>query len=280
MPTNSHQPAAKLETFGRCRYLTATNRRCRSLLLDPDANFCPRHACTQAMPDDLRNLLTNRAHRFRCAHGINNSLADLYGFVAAGVITPRRASSLAYISSLLLRTLPAIEKESALPCYRPIHSASGLTLAVHQSAPQTAAASAPVRPLVQKNPSLSPASAAASSAPPVSSSRAPSQDILAASSPSRPPAPSSQTSSARPVASPSTPSLPPPASIAASSAAAGLDSTTPTDTPAVETPAANTARTFPDTRAEFAGKVIEAAKLSHPPFISFAKPALRYRRYD
>jgi hypothetical protein len=121
MPAKSHHPSVKFATYGRCPYTTRANRRCRSLLLDPDARFCPRHAYLRSTPDDYHVILSNRAHRFRCAHGINNSLADLYAHVAGGAISPRRASTLAYITSLLLRTLPAIEKEPSFACYRPVH---------------------------------------------------------------------------------------------------------------------------------------------------------------
>jgi len=40
--------------------------------------------------------------------GINNSLAHIFRLLAGGHISTRRATGLAYISSLLLRTLPAI----------------------------------------------------------------------------------------------------------------------------------------------------------------------------
>lgn len=76
MPAKSHHPSVKFATYGRCTYTTQANRRCRSLLLDPDARFCPRHAYLRSTPDDYHVILSNRAHRFRCAHGINNSLAD------------------------------------------------------------------------------------------------------------------------------------------------------------------------------------------------------------
>jgi hypothetical protein len=54
-------------------------------------------------------LLTEKACRFQNAQGINYSLGALYTLLAQGRISPRRASVLAYISNLLLRTLPAID---------------------------------------------------------------------------------------------------------------------------------------------------------------------------
>jgi len=54
---------------------------------------------------------TEQASRFQNAQGINYSLGALYSLLAQGRISPRRASVLAYISSLLLRTLPAIDND-------------------------------------------------------------------------------------------------------------------------------------------------------------------------
>ncbi|HEY4817535.1 MAG TPA: hypothetical protein VIH67_08885 [Candidatus Acidoferrum sp.] len=55
--------------------------------------------------------LSQNACRFQNAQGVNHSLGALYTLLAQGRISPRRASALAYISSLLLRTLPAIDAD-------------------------------------------------------------------------------------------------------------------------------------------------------------------------
>jgi len=55
--------------------------------------------------------LTQNACRFQNAQGVNHSLGALYTLLAQGRVSPRRASALAYISSLLLRTLPAIDAD-------------------------------------------------------------------------------------------------------------------------------------------------------------------------
>ena len=96
----------------RCQYRTATGRQCCSIAVDPDSSFCARHAGSE--PDDSEDFsaaLTDRAYRFQNAQGINRSLGTLYTLCAQGRISPRRASTLAYISSLLLRTLPAIDND-------------------------------------------------------------------------------------------------------------------------------------------------------------------------
>lgn len=65
-----------------------------------------------ARSTNFKEALTRRAYNFQRPQGINNSLAVLYTLLAEGRISPRRASVLAYISSLLLRTLPAIDYDN------------------------------------------------------------------------------------------------------------------------------------------------------------------------
>ena len=99
-------------TSERCQYRTATGRQCCLPIVDPNSSFCARHASSQ--PNESENFLaplTARACRFQNAAGINYSLSALYALLAQGRISPRRASTLAYISSLLLRTLPAIDTD-------------------------------------------------------------------------------------------------------------------------------------------------------------------------
>jgi hypothetical protein len=96
----------------RCQYRTATGRQCCSTVIDPDSSFCARHASSE--PNDSQDLsaaLTEKAYRFQNAQGVNYSLGALYTLCAQGRISPRRANTLAYISSLLLRTLPAIDTD-------------------------------------------------------------------------------------------------------------------------------------------------------------------------
>jgi hypothetical protein len=101
-------------THERCQYRTATGRQCASRVLDPASSYCPRHASYRPTDSqDFSVALTGTACRFLNAQGINYSLASLYHLLASGRISPRRASTLAYISSLLLRSLPAIDKD---PC--------------------------------------------------------------------------------------------------------------------------------------------------------------------
>lgn len=97
----------------RCQYHTPTGRQCACLTQDPQSKFCPRHSYSQApvaqSPDfqDFAPVLTENASDFQDPQGINHSLAALYKLLASGQISPRRATGLAYIASLLLRILPA-----------------------------------------------------------------------------------------------------------------------------------------------------------------------------
>ena len=110
----------------RCQYRTATGRQCCSLAIDPDSSFCARHAASEPSDsEDFSVALTQQACRFQNAQGINHSLAALYALLARGRISPRRASTLAYISSLLLRTLPAIDADLYPHAGRPGFDASG-----------------------------------------------------------------------------------------------------------------------------------------------------------
>jgi len=110
----------------RCQYRTATGRQCCSTVADPDGSFCTRHAASEpGDSEDFSAALTERACRFQNAQGINHSLGTLYTLAAQGRISPRRASVLAYISSLLLRSLTAIDNDLYPKAGRPGFSPSG-----------------------------------------------------------------------------------------------------------------------------------------------------------
>ncbi len=95
----------------RCQHRTAAGRQCRSLAGDPSSGLCPHHAATERAVN-FREVLTRDALDFQRPQGVNNSLGALYNLLAEGRISPRRASVLAHISSLLLRTLPAIDYDN------------------------------------------------------------------------------------------------------------------------------------------------------------------------
>ena len=96
--------------LNRCQYRTPSGRRCTLRAAASDGDFCVRH--TVATPSDSIDFsadLTREGQHFQYAQQINHSLIALYKLVAAGRISPRRASVLAYIAHLILATHKAID---------------------------------------------------------------------------------------------------------------------------------------------------------------------------
>ncbi|MBZ5702230.1 MAG: hypothetical protein LAN84_10310 [Acidobacteriia bacterium] len=97
-----------------CQHRSPSGRRCRLPLADPSSTLCLRHAVHRQKVRDAADLavaLTGQSDDFQTAAGIHHSLSELYRLLARNCISPRRAAVLAYISQLLLRTLPAIGQE-------------------------------------------------------------------------------------------------------------------------------------------------------------------------
>ncbi len=100
-----------------CRHRTPSGRRCRMAVSDPHSGLCFRHAALRARQDsgDFSPELVCGIDEFRSAEDINHVLGELYKLLAADKISPRRGAVMAYTCSLLLRTLPAIERELSPP---------------------------------------------------------------------------------------------------------------------------------------------------------------------
>ena len=110
----AQSPSEGAKGAAHCRHRTPSGRRCRLPISDLDSGLCLNHRLRLQKDRDLADLasaLTGKSEEFQTAAGINHSLAELYLLLAQNRISPRRAAVLAYISNLLLRTLPAIEKE-------------------------------------------------------------------------------------------------------------------------------------------------------------------------
>ncbi len=102
------------DDFARCQHRTPSGRRCKSTASAPNASLCYTHAQSQQkakQAGDLSYVLLQNYQNFQTAQGVNFALANIYRLLAANRISPRRASVLAYINSLLLRTLPAIDAD-------------------------------------------------------------------------------------------------------------------------------------------------------------------------
>jgi hypothetical protein len=109
------QTANSVVQSARCSHRDPKGRQCRTLALDGRSCLCPRHLAEQQqeLAADHFQHLTTKSQFFQIAQGINYSLLNLYQLLAQNRISPRRAAVLAYISSLLLRTLPAITADNA-----------------------------------------------------------------------------------------------------------------------------------------------------------------------
>jgi hypothetical protein len=108
----------------RCSHKTPTGRRCRLIAKNSASGLCPRHASrvsSSPASDDLSASFPAGLDEFISAVQINAFLSQLAALVVQDRISPRRAAVLAYIQSLVLRTLPAIElEESDIDEDRPI----------------------------------------------------------------------------------------------------------------------------------------------------------------
>jgi hypothetical protein len=101
----------------RCaHFFPASGRQCRLFAADQQSGLCAHHLAKKKVREkdaDFFFPLMKQENRFQNAQAINTSLNHLYDLLARDRISARRASTLAYISSLLLRTLPAIDSDSA-----------------------------------------------------------------------------------------------------------------------------------------------------------------------
>jgi hypothetical protein len=103
---------ASMYSHERCRHRTPAGRQCSAVVTDQRYPYCHRHVPLQPSDsEDLSGPLTEHACQFLNAQGINYSLSALYHLLASGKISPRRAGTLAYISSLLLHSLTAIDTD-------------------------------------------------------------------------------------------------------------------------------------------------------------------------
>ncbi|MGB7280857.1 MAG: hypothetical protein WBE13_01240 [Candidatus Acidiferrum sp.] len=107
---NSESPNSATVSI-RCSHRTTKGRQCRQLAADSRSCLCAHHRGLQKQKEiyDLSDDLLARSQNFQTAQGVNFALANIYRLLAANRISPRRASVLAYVNSLLLRPLPAID---------------------------------------------------------------------------------------------------------------------------------------------------------------------------
>jgi len=94
----------------RCQHLSPSGRQCCSPAAAPGSLLCVRHsAAAPPQSVDFSAELLSGCGDFQRAQQINFSLSALYKLLAQGRISPRQAAVLAYIGSLVLRSLKAVD---------------------------------------------------------------------------------------------------------------------------------------------------------------------------
>ncbi len=98
----------------RCHHRTANGNRCTMLVSADHPTLCATHAARLQKAKDSENVakeLLGEIIDLNNAVDINVVLSRLFTMLAEGRITPRRAAVLTYMANLLLRTLPAMDRE-------------------------------------------------------------------------------------------------------------------------------------------------------------------------
>ncbi len=117
--SNSTNDSSRLAQSGakgaaRCAHRTPAGRRCRLRVVDAPSGLCFRHPQLRHQHLEVADLapdLVGELLEFTSAAQINQVLSRLLILLPQNRISPRRAAVIAYISNLLLRTLPAIDQE-------------------------------------------------------------------------------------------------------------------------------------------------------------------------
>ena len=107
------QPDNSSALSTRCQFHTSSGRQCRLFASDQRSRLCSYHLAAEQQTEtaNVYAPLIRNSQGLQTAQGINYSLSNLYELLAKNHLSPRRAAVLAYINSLLLRTLPAIDAD-------------------------------------------------------------------------------------------------------------------------------------------------------------------------
>ena len=111
-PSPIDQPVE--ESPGRCQHRSLKGR-CRQAATDSAGTLCFHHARAQRQAKDdftLLEPLVRKPEDLQSIEGISEDLAALHNLLAEGRVSPRRASVIAYIDSLLLRTFVELEEQN------------------------------------------------------------------------------------------------------------------------------------------------------------------------
>jgi hypothetical protein len=111
-PSTIDQPSD--ESTARCQHRTIKGR-CRQAASDSAGTLCFHHARLQRQAKDdftLLEPLVRKTEDLQSVEGISEDLAALHNLLAEGRVSPRRASVVAYIDSLLLRTFVEVQEQN------------------------------------------------------------------------------------------------------------------------------------------------------------------------
>ena len=118
LPSETAPAANPSGDASRCQHRYDNGTRCRHRASDSQLGLCLRHvrlklAGLSSAPDDSADLSPQLLSgiKFSCADDLREFLTRLLIQMAKGRVSPRRASVLAYISTQLLHTHVAAEKE-------------------------------------------------------------------------------------------------------------------------------------------------------------------------
>jgi len=106
--------SSSINDSSRCEHRFINGTRCRLLVPNAESLFCRNHAQLPEhdhAPVNLSAYLTAGLTEFKSAVPINEFLSRLLHLQAEDRIPPRRAAVMAYTCNLILRTLPAIDRE-------------------------------------------------------------------------------------------------------------------------------------------------------------------------
>src|ERR1700730_9368329 len=101
----------------RCSFRFPNGKRCRLLIVDPGFTLCFQHAKLKPdhreLADLSADLFGDNLTELRTADQINCFLTRVVRLLAQNRISPRRAAVLTYATSLLLRSVVAIDRQAS-----------------------------------------------------------------------------------------------------------------------------------------------------------------------
>ncbi|MFI5059140.1 MAG: hypothetical protein ACHQLQ_13230 [Candidatus Acidiferrales bacterium] len=112
--TQNSAISSSINALHRCQHHFRSGSQCRSTASGTDSTLCTKHArAQQKLAESAGSVaqLTEDIGGFKSAYEVHELLSRLQQLLSEKRISPRHAGVMAYISSLHLRTLAAIDRE-------------------------------------------------------------------------------------------------------------------------------------------------------------------------